>query len=292
MSSLEEDYGSIESEDMSTSTDTSCRSSADADKNFDIEEDFRKKLNQFDDIIEQIENLQLSRDNVNDDNENVGRTQRVKSNKLYNAKYQDSCELQTSQHLEDLNNNENDSKVDDNEGCLPLNICKKSSDEKRHRSMDGLNNLNDDSETERERRHDKESNDSGLIERGPIKPDYQPTRGHPYSMVSWLMRANDCADISHSVDYDKTAEQILRNKDYSEKLTPCLDQLTNSNRNQTTISAIICENPDLVWTGENGNIFRNENFSTDVSPLNYHYRRKLIVTQHHSNDFNHIIDNM
>lgn len=272
MSSLEEDYGSTESEDMSISPDTSCRSSADADKSFDLDEDFREKLTKYEDIIEKIENLRLARnsEDTNEDNkninENVGRTCRTSSvENVDNIEYRDNCKSQTGHtDNEDINNNEDNVTVDDNEGCLPLNIRDDTRDKKRCRSLYDGNSLDDDSETEQARRQEhKDSDDSNLIQRGPIKPDFQPLRGHPYSMVSWLSRANDGADAAYAVDYDKTAEQILRNKDYSEKLNPCLDQLSDSSRNQASIGVMGLE---PSWTGENNNdIFRNGDPSSDVS---------------------------
>lgn len=259
VSSLEEDYGSIE--DMSISPDTSCRSSADADKSFDLDQDFREKLTKYEDIIEKIEKLRLARGNedTNEDKENinetVGRTRRTSSENVDNIEYRDSCKSQTGRHTdnEDINNNEDIGTADDNEGCLPLNIRDDTRDKKRCRSSYG--NSLDDSEAERK------DSDSDLIPRGPIKPDFQPLRGHPYSMVSWLSRTNDGADV----DYDKTAEQILSNKDYSEKLNPCLDQLSNSSRNQASIETMGLA-MDPSWTGENNNdAFRNGDPSNDVS---------------------------
>lgn len=272
VSSLEEDYGSTESEDMSISPDTSCRSSADADKNFDLDEDFREKLTKYEDIIEKIENLRLARDNgdINEDNENINENvgrMRTSSKNVDNIEYRDGFKSQTSCHTdnEDINNNEDIITADDNESCL-LNIRDDTCDKKRCHSLYNGNFFDDDSETEQaEQQKHKDSDDSDLIQRGPIKPDFQPLRGHPYSMVSWLSRANDGADAAYAVDYDKTAEQILRNKDYSEKLNPCLDQLSNSSRNQASIETMGLA-MDPSWIGENNNdIFHNENPSNDVS---------------------------
>jgi len=262
VSSLEEDCGSAESEDMSTSPDTSCRSSADADKSFDLEEDFRKKLNKFNDIIEKIENLRFARnDNDEDANENVrGRRNSIRSENVDNVEYRDTCKSRTIHRSdsEDINNNESNVTVD-NEDCLPLNIHDEPRDDER-RSLDDRNSVDDDSEVEREQPHE----DSDLIERGPIKPDFQSLRGRPYSMVSWLSRVSDGANTTH-VDYDKTAEQILRNKDFSEKLNPCLDQLSNPSRNQSSIEAIVGSLLHTEWTGEN-DIYRGGNDAVnDVS---------------------------
>lgn len=267
VSSLEEDYGSTESEDMSTSPDTSCRSSADADKSFNLEEDFREKLTKYEDIIEKIKNLRFTRnddEDYEDANENVGRTRHTSNENVDNIKYRDSCKSQTGHtDNEDINNNEDNVTTDDNEGYLPLNIRDDSRDKKRCHSLYDGNSLDDDSEAEQQEHED--SDDSDLIQRGPIKPDFQPLRGHPYSMVSWPSRANDVADAVYAVDYDKTAEQILRNKDYSEKLNPCLDQLSDSSRNQISIGAMSLL-LDSSWTGENGNnIFRNGDPGNDVS---------------------------
>lgn len=253
VSSLEEDYGSTESEDMSSSPDTSCRSSADADRNFNLDKDFREKLIKYEDIIEKIENLRLSRNNDEDNedaNENVDRTRLTSSENVDNIEYRDSCNLQSSRHAdnEDINNNEDN--VDDNKSCLPLNIRDDSRDKKRCQSS-YENSLDDDSEVEQIEQHEHEdSDDSDLIQRGPIKPDFQPFRGHPYPMMSLL-------------DYDKTAQQILRNKDYSEKLNPCLDQLSDST--QASIGGIgLAMDPN--WTGENDNhIFRSGDLSNETA---------------------------
>lgn len=270
VSSLEEDYGSTESEDMSISPDTSCRSSADADKSFDLDKDFREKLTKYEDIIEKIKNLRFARNDDEDNenvNKNVGRTRHPSNENLDNMEYRDSCKLQTGRtDNEDINNNEDNVTVDDNEGYLPLNIRDDSRDQKRCHSLYNGNSVDDDSEAEQVARQEHEdSDDSDLIQRGPIKPDFQPLRGHPYSMVSWLSRANDGEDAAEAVDYDKTAEQILRNKDYSEKLNPCLDQLSDSSQNQISIGVMSLP-IDSGWTGENGNdIFHSGDPSNDVS---------------------------
>jgi len=244
---------------MSTSPDTSCRSSADADKSFDLEEDFRKKLNKFNDIIEKIENLRFAR-NDNDDNdaEENGTRNSVSSENLDNVEYRDTCKSRTVHRSdsEDINNNE--STTDNDEDCLPLNIPDEPRDDKRG-SLDGRNSVDDDAEVEKEQSHE----DSDLIERGPIKPDFQTLRGRPYSMVSWLSRVSDGANAAH-VDYDKTAEQILRNKDFSEKLNPCLDQLSNPNRGQSSIEAIVGNLLHTEWAGEN-DIYRGGDTANDVS---------------------------
>lgn len=272
VSSLEEGYGSAE--DISTSPDTSCRSSADADKSFDLEKDFCEKLTKFKDIIEKIENLHFTRDEDDDNEENANEsvdrsTRRVNSEN--NVEYRDTCKSRASSQSdnEDVNNNEDRDNItiEDNENCLPLNI--RDVEERRRLSLDDRNSLDDDSETEQERRQKH----GDLIQRGPIKPDYQPLRaGHPYSMVSCLSRANNSVDVvAHvTVDYDKTAEQILRNKDYSEKLNPCLDQLSNSNcrNNQSSsIGAIVAGLAmDPGWTGEN-DIFHSGDPSGDTAAL-------------------------
>ncbi|XP_011261277.1 uncharacterized protein LOC105254351 [Camponotus floridanus] len=268
ISSLEEGYGSAE--DMSTSPDTS---SADVNKSFDLENNFREKLNNFENIIEKIQNLHFgSNENKNDDNkknvnENVDRTCRVsKENNVNNEEYWDTCNSRASSHSdnEDENNNEDDNvTVDDNEYCLPLNFR----DEEPRLSLDDRNpNKDDDSEAEQERR---QKHDSDLTARGPIKPDFQTLRaGHPYSMVSSLSRVNDSVDVIAQVDYDKTAEQILRNKDYSEKLNPCLDKLSNYRNNQSSIGEIISLTLDSGWTGENGgDIVHSGHPSDDTATL-------------------------
>lgn len=275
VSSLEEGYGSAE--DMSTSPDTSCRSSADADKSFDLDEEFREKLTKFENIIEKIENLHFARDEDDDNEENdENRTCHVSSEKnVDNVEYRDTCKSRANRQAdnEDVNNNEdsNDTFDDKDEQYLPFNI--RDVEERRRHYLDDRNSSNDDSEAEEERRDEQKHEDSDLIERGPIKPDFQPLRAghHPYSMVSCLSRANDSVDVAH-VDYDKTAEQILRNKDYSEKLNPCLDQLSNSNcrNNQSSsIGAIVAGLAmDSGWSGDNGdNIFHSGDPTGDTAAL-------------------------
>ena len=265
LSSLEEDYGSAE--DMSTSPDTSCRSSA--DKRFDLEEDFREKLTKFDDIIEKIENLRFVRNEDNDDDddeddedeENANRNVDRSENNVDNVEYRD--ELRASRHdnhEDNVNNNDNVTTDDNDDNSLPLNI--RGVEERRRLSLDDGNSLDDDSEAEQKH---EDSDDSDLIQRGPIKPDFQSVRaGHPY-IVSCLSRINNSVDVAThiTVDYDKTAEQILRNKDYSDKLNPCLDQLSNSNcrNNQLSNGAMV---PD--WTGQNGN-FHSGDPSGDTAGL-------------------------
>lgn len=245
VSSLEEDCGSAEFEDMWTSPDTSYRSSADADKSLDLEEDFRRKLNKFDDIIEKIENLRFVRNDEDDVNENG--TRRIAGN--VNV---DNIEYRYADN-EDVNNNESN----DNGSYLPLNIrsdeCRISPQDDRHDHV-GRSKIEN-----RPGQEDSEDDPADLIERGPIKPDVQPLRRHPYSMVSWLSRAGDVANV----DYDKTAEQILRNKDFSEKLNPCLDQLSNSSREQSSIGGLAL---GTDWIAGNADdVYRSGDPANDVS---------------------------
>ncbi|KAL0103219.1 hypothetical protein PUN28_017507 [Cardiocondyla obscurior] len=267
VSSLDEDCGSTASEDMSLSPDMSCRSSTDAENNFDLDEDFPEKVIKYEDIIEKIENLQLACDGKNvDEDENIGRTCRS-SEKVDNIKYRMNCKSQICHaDNEDINNNESNISAEDNErSCLPLNIRNDTFDEERHSTCDN-SSPDGESETEQAEQED-ESSDSNLRLRGPIKPDFQPPRGHPYSMVSWLSRANDSMDVAYAVDYDKTAEQILKNKDYSEKLNPCLELLSDSSRNQASVGALGLP-MDPSWTGENNNgVFCNAGLGNDTAAL-------------------------
>jgi len=267
VSSLEEDYGSTESEDMSISPDTSCHSSTDADKGFDLDEDFREKLTKYEDIIEKIEKLRLARNNNEDNedaNENIHRTRCINSENVDNIEFRDSCKSDHHIGNEDINNNDNIT-TDDNEGCLSLNIR---DDKKRYHSLYDRNSLDDSEAEQAEQQKREDSDDPDLIQRGPVKPNFQPPRtlSYPYSMMTWLQtRTNDSADVAYTVDYDKTAEQILKNKDYSEKLNPCLDQLSDSSRNQTLIGAMSL-GMNSSWIGENDNdIFCNRDSSNDVS---------------------------
>ncbi|XP_018308745.1 uncharacterized protein [Mycetomoellerius zeteki] len=269
VSSLEEDCGSTESEDMSISPDTSCRSSADADKSFDLDKDFREKLTKYEDIIEKIENLRLGRNDEDNKDANENKTRHISSENVNNLEYRNSCKSGRHTDNEDINNNEDNVTTDDNEGCLPLNIC---DDKKRCYPLYDGNSLDDDSESEQAKEQEQEdSDDSDLIQRGPVKSNFQSPRAlsYPYSMMTWLQttRANDGTDAAYAVDYDKTAEQILRNKDYSEKLNPCLDQLSDSSRNQTLIGTMNL-GIEPSWIGENDkNIFRNRDSNNDTAAL-------------------------
>lgn len=246
--SLRTDYESAESEEEIFIT-PDYHSSPDTDKTFELKKNFRKKLMKFDNIIVQIENLRFTH-NDNDDedvNENIGKIYRVSSDNVDNIEYRDTCKLQNNSRTdnEDINNKEDNTAIQDNDNChQSLNIY----DEEQHQSNDVSNSSPNDTLDHEQR----DSDDSDLIERGPIKPDFPSLRSHPYSMVNWL-RAVDNTDIVQTLDYDKTAEQILKNKDYSEKLKPCLDQLSNSSRNHGTLGTIV-ENQSVYpnWNKENG----------------------------------------
>ncbi|KOX76201.1 NF-kappa-B inhibitor zeta [Melipona quadrifasciata] len=84
---------------------------------------------------------------------------------------------------------------------------------------------------DREHKYNKENNRDDLIERGPIKSQFCPlSRSQPYCTRAEQPRFFEKADETCSIDYDKTAEQILRDKECSEKLNACLDQLQNLER--------------------------------------------------------------
>ena len=84
---------------------------------------------------------------------------------------------------------------------------------------------------DREHKHNKENNRDDLIERGPIKSQFCPlSRSQPYCARAEHPRFLEEASEIFSIDYDKTAEQILRDKECSEKLNACLDQLQNLER--------------------------------------------------------------
>ena len=86
---------------------------------------------------------------------------------------------------------------------------------------------------DREHKHNKENNRDDLIERGPIKSQFCPlSRSQPYCTRAEQLRFLE-ADETFSIDYDKTAEQILRDKECSEKLNACLDQLQNDDLKRT-----------------------------------------------------------
>lgn len=80
-------------------------------------------------------------------------------------------------------------------------------------------------------REHKHNNRDDLIERGPIKSQFCPlSRSQPYCTRAEQLQFFEEADETCSIDCDKTAEQILRDKECSEKLNACLDQLQNLER--------------------------------------------------------------
>ncbi|XP_043585394.1 uncharacterized protein LOC122568980 isoform X4 [Bombus pyrosoma] len=82
--------------------------------------------------------------------------------------------------------------------------------------------------------HDRENDRNDLIERGPIKSQFcSLTRSQPY-WTSVEQPRNFQANETFPIDYDKTAEQILRDKECSEKLNACLDQLQDLERTSCT----------------------------------------------------------
>ncbi|XP_076178011.1 uncharacterized protein LOC143152133 isoform X2 [Ptiloglossa arizonensis] len=70
-----------------------------------------------------------------------------------------------------------------------------------------------------------------LVERGPIKSQLLSTpRDRPYWTTSGLIRSYSKTNETSVLDYDETAVQILRDKEYSEKLNACLDQLQEATK--------------------------------------------------------------
>ncbi|XP_053985943.1 uncharacterized protein LOC128880175 isoform X1 [Hylaeus volcanicus] len=77
---------------------------------------------------------------------------------------------------------------------------------------------------------DSDDHSEGLVERGPIKSQYISTpRDQPYWTNGGFDRSLKLKETS-ILDYDVTAEQLLQDKDYSEKLNACLDQLQDASR--------------------------------------------------------------
>ncbi|KAF3420114.1 hypothetical protein E2986_08325 [Frieseomelitta varia] len=101
----------------------------------------------------------------------------------------------------------------------------------KERGVTGCQTSKNTNTYDREHKHNKENNQDDLIERGPIKSQFCPlSRSQPYCTRAEQPRFLEEANEIFSIDYDKTAEQILRDKECSEKLNACLDQLQNLER--------------------------------------------------------------
>lgn len=246
MNFLKEDYRS--NKDMLTTSDTK----------FDLKKNYCGKFTyhrEFD-ITKTFENLHVNDDNVNFNSKND----------VDKVEYRDKFRVSSSDNKEDVNNNDKVTINGSKNNCkgnngLPLNI-RDMKEERRCLSLDDLNSSDEETEQKHEDSDDSDdsddSHDSDLIEKGPIKPD-QRQRFAPY--FNYQERNNS---VVIPMDYERTAEQIMRNKDYSDKLNPCLDQLSSMNgQNQLLIRSIL---PDRIE--ENGD-FRSGDPS-DVSLLNCH----------------------
>ncbi|XP_012168856.2 uncharacterized protein LOC100648197 [Bombus terrestris] len=102
------------------------------------------------------------------------------------------------------------------------------------RRVSGCQTSNNNDIYDCDRDHDRENDRNDLIERGPIKSQFcSLTRSQPYC-TSVEQPRNFQANETFLIDYDKTAEQILRDKECSEKLNACLDQLQDLERTSCT----------------------------------------------------------
>lgn len=101
----------------------------------------------------------------------------------------------------------------------------------KERGVTGCQTSKNTNTYDREHKHNKENNRDDLIERGPIKSQFCPlSRSQPYCTRAEQPQFLEKANETFSIDYDKTAEQILRDKECSEKMNACLDQLQNLER--------------------------------------------------------------
>lgn len=232
--------------DMFTTSDISCSWRTRPNTKFDLKNDYCGKFtnHDFDNITKTLENL-----HVNDDNKNVS-----SKNNLDKIKCRDKLLASPSENKEDVNNNDNVTIKNycKRNICLSFNIRE---EEQRCLPPNNLNSSDEEIEQKDEDSYDSDDSydDSDLIEKGPIKPEYQHQRAGPY--FNCQLRNSS---VVIPTDYERTAEQIMRNKDYSDKLNPCLDQLSSMNcQNQLLIKAIL---PDRVE--ENGD-FRSGDPSGD-----------------------------
>lgn len=69
-----------------------------------------------------------------------------------------------------------------------------------------------------------------LIERGPIKSHFPSTNRAPPYWMTYGQPQDLKTNETFTFDYEKTAEEILYDKEYSEKLNACLDQLQDAAR--------------------------------------------------------------
>ena len=173
----------------------------------------------FDDIIEKIEGLRLGRDRK------VGNCCGSLVNRL---------DRKTSESI-DRGRSVIDCRSDFRDNDI-LRCQTTDSDENDHDDDDDDGDSDSDSSSNSNRNKEDDSRvrvcvgEEQLIERGPIKSHFpSTTRASPYWMTYGRpqdLKTND----TFTSDCDKTAEQILRDKEYSEKLNACLDQLQDAAR--------------------------------------------------------------
>lgn len=218
----------------------------------------------FDDIIEKIEGLRLRGDRkvgnccgslVNRfDRKTRESIDRERSVIDCRSNFRDNDILRCQTTGSNENDHDNEDEDDEDE------------DEDKDEDKDDDSDIDSSSNSNRNREDCYGNNDSRvrvcvgeeqLIERGPTKSRFPSTnRAPPYWMTYGLpqdLKTNDTCTF----DYDKTAEQILRDKEYSEKLNACLDQLQDAART-------VCN----AWTNsKDQNTTKSCNLDNDVSKL-------------------------
>ncbi|KAG7201516.1 hypothetical protein KM043_004268 [Ampulex compressa] len=262
--------GEREIEEMSSGTDCSYRraGTADADKAVGLLDDFREvtvDLNRFDDIIEKIGSLHFASPSENGEEDEARREERKNKSNVEAGR--------PTKHREDLEEEacKSKSKVERKESRRLENSDRVVPDE----SVDGAKLLSsnpyyesEDDELDGRRgaassESEEDSECEGeLIERGPIRPQFQPPREQPYSSsIGWPLPATVEGDRCLSLDY--YTKVILRDKDCSDKLNPCLDQLVNfENRARNQLGECSSMNPwygyvenqeEILFSGNAGN---------------------------------------
>ncbi|XP_076668243.1 uncharacterized protein LOC143368913 isoform X2 [Andrena cerasifolii] len=182
----------------------------------------------FDDIIEKIEGLRLRHDRkagnccgslVNRfDRKTRESIDRGRSAVDCRSSFRDNdilrCQTTGSNGNENENENESDNDTDHDDDDSDTDSSSNSNRSSKHCYG------NNDSRVREEQ----------LIERGPIKSHFPSTTRAPPYWMTYGQPQDLKTNETFTFDYDKTAEQILRDKEYSEKLNACLDQLQDAAR--------------------------------------------------------------
>lgn len=210
-------------------------------------------MNPFDQIIEKIENLCFTREHLADVNRNELCMVQAK-NRANEDNRQDNRQDGPEEKYDKDNNNENEAEEDGEDR-------EKKDETTTDQFLSGKTSTssNDDDYTSDEYEEDTDDSSETLIERGPIRPQLYPIRGKPYSMMDNRPSLSPEKTESIALDYETTAEQILRDKEYSEKLNPCLDQLESSAKRIYPVA-------DNFWTdgpGDRSELAQFENCSSN-----------------------------